>query len=81
MLIKDNSGLGASLTDPRRRRWLLLTEALKTLPLREALERARAAEAFVVTGAGEHASDTATASDDVRLGTALVHPVQNDYVH
>jgi hypothetical protein len=81
MRIKDNCGLGSSLDDPRRRRWLLLTEALKTLPLREALERARAAEAFVATGVGEQASDKATSSGNARKETALLNSVPNDYLH
>jgi hypothetical protein len=80
-MVRDNLTWAAILDDPRRRRWLLLTEALKILPMREALERARAAEAFVVTGAGEHVSDKATASGDARVDAALMHPVSNDYIH
>ena len=48
--------------DDPRRRWWLLTEALKCAPLREALEIARAAEVFLTVGSDECALEQQSTS-------------------
>jgi len=85
MPIRGDWKLGASLDDPRRRRWLLLIEALKSLPMREALETARAAEAFVVTGPSGRGSGKLEPSEDVEAqsdeATDPARQVPKGYLH
>lgn len=85
MPISESHHTGAALDDSRRRRWHLLIEALKTLPMREALETVRAAEAFIMTGISGHASDLVTSLGGAAAGSdeaqPLVHHMPNGYLH